>query len=86
MAGAVVEVEPYHPEPPKTLPADEFMNRTARTDPNGLVTTTLTEPGWWAVTATRAAGRHDHRGKAYPVRQRTTFWVAVEERPTDRAR
>jgi uncharacterized GH25 family protein len=73
-----VEVERYHPVPPKETPADEHVTRTARTDPNGVVTCTLTEPGWWGITVQRDAGTRERKGKAYPMRQRATLWVFVE--------
>jgi cobalt/nickel transport protein len=78
LAGALVEIEQYHPAPPARLPPDEHITRTARTDPNGVVTTTLTEPGWWCLTAQRLGGRREHAGKMYPVKQRITLWVMVD--------
>lgn len=77
----LVEIERYNATPPKELPADEFMTRTVKTDPGGVVTCDLPEAGWWCLTATRAAGTKDHDGKAVPVRQRSTFWVHVAEKP-----
>jgi hypothetical protein len=79
---ALVEVERYNPTAPAELPADEQITRTAKTGPLGVVTTSLPEAGWWCLTASRRAGRREHEGKMYPVRQRTTFWVFVDERPT----
>jgi cobalt/nickel transport protein len=79
-AGLLVEVEHYNPVPPKVLPSDEQITRTAKTDPNGVVTCSLPEAGWWAVTALRPGGQLRRQGQDYPVRQRTTFWVYVEER------
>jgi cobalt/nickel transport protein len=76
--GTLVEVEHYNPTPPARLPPDEQITRTAKTDPNGVVTTTLAEPGWWALTALRAGGMQDRNGQAYPVRLRTTHWVFVD--------
>ena len=78
LVGALVEVEHYNPVPPKRLPPDEHITRTARTDPNGVVTATLTEPGWWALTAQRLNGHREHAGKMFPVRQRATLWVFVD--------
>jgi len=78
LAGALVEVERYNPAAPKRLPPDEHITRTARTDPNGVVTATLTEPGWWALTAQRLNGQREHLGKSFPVRQRSTLWVFVD--------
>jgi cobalt/nickel transport protein len=78
--GALVEIERYNATPPKDLPADEFITRTGRADPNGVATTTLTEPGWWCLTAQRDGGKRQHDGKMYPVKQRTTFWVYVDEK------
>jgi cobalt/nickel transport protein len=81
LSGALTEVERYHPTPPKELPADEQITHTARTDPNGVVTATLTEPGWWCLTTQRDGGSRDHDGKACPVRRRSTLWVFVDEKP-----
>lgn len=81
LAGALVEIEPYHAAPPKTLPADEHRTLTAKTDPNGVVTCTLTEPGWWCLTAQRKAGQKDHDGKAAALWQRATLWVFVDDKP-----
>jgi cobalt/nickel transport protein len=78
LAGALVEIERYNPQAPKELPADEQITHTAKTDPNGVVTCTLTEPGWWCVTAQRDGGKKDRGGKDYPVKQRSTLWVWVD--------
>jgi uncharacterized GH25 family protein len=80
LAGALVEVERYNGSPPEKLPPDEQITRTVRTDPNGVVTATLPEAGWWCLTTTRSAGTHPREGKTYPLRQRYTFWVFVDER------
>lgn len=77
--GALVEIERYNPTPPKELPPDEQITRTAKTDPNGVVTTTLPEPGWWCLAASRDGGKKEREGKSYPVRQRAIFWVHVEQ-------
>jgi cobalt/nickel transport protein len=76
--GTLIEVERYNAAPPRELPPDEQITRTLRTDPNGVATTTLTDPGWWALTASRAAGTRPRGGKDYPVRQRTSMWVFVD--------
>lgn len=80
-AGALVEIERYNAEPPSQLPSDEFVTRTARTDPNGVVTTSLPEAGWWAITANRSAGQRARQGQMYPVLQRTTLWIPVAPAP-----
>jgi cobalt/nickel transport protein len=82
LGAAMVEIEHYNPKPPGELPPDEQITRTARTDPNGVVTCTLTEPGWWCVTTQRDGGQQEHKGKAHPVRQRATIWVFVDEKVT----
>lgn len=79
-AGLEIEIEHYNPMAPRVLPPDEQITRTAKTDPNGVVTCTLTEPGWWGITAQRDGGMRAHNGKAYPLRQRATFWVFVDEK------
>jgi cobalt/nickel transport protein len=78
LAGVLVEIERYNPAAPRRLPPDEHITRTAKTDPNGVVGATLTEPGWWCLTAQRDQGRREHDGKTYPVRQRTSLWVFVD--------
>jgi uncharacterized GH25 family protein len=82
LAGALVEVERYNatPQAEKDLPPDEQITRTAKTDPNGVVTATLPEAGWWCLTASREAGEREHDGKKYPLRRRTTLWVFVDEK------
>ena len=80
LSGGMVEVERYNSNPPAALPADEHITRTAKTDPNGVVTCTLSEPGWWGITARRDAGTMERNGKTYPVRQRITLWVHVDEK------
>jgi cobalt/nickel transport protein len=80
LEAAQVEAERYNPTPPKELPPDEHITRTAKTDPNGVVTVTFTEPGWWAITALRDGSRRERDGKMVPVRQRATLWVHVDDR------
>jgi cobalt/nickel transport protein len=80
LTAALVEIERYSAVPLKELPPDEQITRTAKTDPNGVVTATLTEPGWWCLTAQRDGGQHERDGKKYPVRQRSTFWIYVDDK------
>ncbi len=82
LPGALVEVERFNAARPAKLPPDEFRTLTARTGPGGVVTVGLPEAGWWSVTAQRDGGRREHKGKAYPVRERATLWVWVDERIT----
>jgi cobalt/nickel transport protein len=78
-AGVLVEIEHYNPSPPKELPPDEHITRTAKTAPHGVVTCTFTEAGWWCLTAQVTSGKKQERdGKSYPVRRRTTMWVFVD--------
>jgi cobalt/nickel transport protein len=77
-AGAHVEVERYNAEPPKELPPDEQITRTVKADPNGVATCTLTEAGWWSLTAQQDGGLREREGKKYPVRRRATLWVPVD--------
>ncbi len=67
--GVAVEVERYNTTPPKELPPDEQITRTARTSRAGDAVVTLTEPGWWGVTAVRDRDK---------VRHRCTVWVSVD--------
>ncbi len=76
-----VEIERYNATPPKELPADEFLTRTVKTDPNSVVTCDLPETGWWCLTAARTIGTKDHDGKMVPVHDRSTFWVHVADKP-----
>jgi uncharacterized GH25 family protein len=76
----LVEVEHYNPLPPPVLPPDEQITRTVKTDPNNVLTCTLTAAGWWCITAQRDGGKRQHEGTTYPVRERATFWVYVDER------
>jgi cobalt/nickel transport protein len=85
LAGAVVEIERYNPAPPKELPPDEHITRTTKTDSNGVVTYTLTDAGWWSLTAQTDGGKREHKGKTYPVRQRATLWVFVDAKATPKS-
>lgn len=80
LAGALVEVERYNPVAPKELPPDEQITRAVKTDPGGVATCTLTESGWWSVTAHRDGGTREREGKKYPVLRRATLWVFVDEK------
>ncbi len=77
-AGAIVEIEHYHATPPAMLPPEEHITRTAKTDPNGVLTCTLTDAGWWCLTARRDGGVKQHDGMEYPLRQRSSLWVFVD--------
>jgi uncharacterized GH25 family protein len=79
---ATVEFEHYNPTPPKELPPEEQMTRSVKTGPGGVATGTLAEPGWWGVTAylDKPTTEREHEGKKYPVRERGTFWVPVDEK------
>jgi cobalt/nickel transport protein len=81
LAGSLVEVERYNARPPRPLPPDEQITRTVRTDPNGIVTCTLTDPGWWCITAQRSGSEQERNGKRYRVRHRATLWVFVNAHP-----
>jgi uncharacterized GH25 family protein len=69
--GAAVEVEHFNPQPPKQLPPDEHTTYTARTDDNGIMASTLPDPGWWAVTAIRPTDKRIDR---------CTFWIYVDDK------
>jgi cobalt/nickel transport protein len=79
-AGLPVEIERYNSSPPKNLPPDEQITRTVKPDSNQVLTCTLTEPGWWAITAQHGIGKLPRNGKEYPLRRRTTLWVFVDEK------
>lgn len=64
-----VEVEKYNPTAPKELPADEFVTRTAITSRTGTAVVTLSEAGWWGITAVKDGEK---------VRNRCTLWVRVD--------
>lgn len=66
---APVEVERYNPAPPKALPADEFVTRTHRTSRTGTAVVTLSETGWWGITAVNVGQNAEHR---------CTLWVHVD--------
>ena len=78
--GAFIEIERYNATPPRKLPSDEQITRTVKTDGNGVLTCTLTDPGWWSITAQREGGQMAREGKKYTLRQRTTLWVYVDEK------
>src|SRR5262249_35908520 len=80
LAGALVEIERYNPASPKELHPDEQITRAAKTDPNGIVTCTLTDPGWWCIAAHYDGEKINHNGKMSPLRKRAIIWVFVDEK------
>lgn len=66
-----VEVEKYNPTPPKALPPDEQVTRTARTSKSGEAVVTLDSAGWWGITAVDATTSSEDR---------VTLWVHVDEK------
>jgi cobalt/nickel transport protein len=81
----LAEIERYNAEPPRALPPDEHITHAVKTDPNGTATCTLPEPGWWCLTAIRRypaeakAPTRERDGKQYPVIERATLWVYVDD-------
>lgn len=76
--GVEIEVEKYNESPPSRLPEDEFITRTSRTAPGGVLTTTLDEPGWWLLHASVSSGtRRDAQGTEYPLVVSATLSVYV---------
>jgi uncharacterized GH25 family protein len=79
------EIERYNTGAPKILPPDEQITRTGKTDQNGVATCTLPESGWWALTGLRTSVGDpkmlEHDGKMYSLRERSTLWVYVDEKP-----
>ena len=55
-----------------------MVTRAARTDPNGVVTFTLDEPGWWVIAASAPARTVLRNGTQVPLVERALFWVRVE--------
>ena len=82
LAWSLVEVERYNIQPPERLPPDEQITRTCKSDPNGVVTCSLPEAGWWAITAQRPGPARVRDGKRYQTRERATLWVFVDKNPT----
>ncbi|MBV9123047.1 MAG: DUF4198 domain-containing protein [Planctomycetes bacterium] len=79
LSGGLVEIEHANPVPPRELPPDEQITRAAKTDPNGIVSYTLPEAGWWCLTALKEGEpMKDSQGKTVPLLRRATFWVYVD--------
>jgi len=78
--GVIAEVERYNEVAPAegSLPPDEQITRRVKADPNGVLTATLHDPGWWAITTITDGGTRDHDGKPRAVRRRATLWVHVD--------
>jgi len=79
LEGAAVEVERYNASPPASLPESEFITRTARTAPGGLIATTLDAPGWWAITVSQRRGSRKRGEADSPLTLRATLWVYAGE-------
>ncbi len=80
LPGAIVEIERYNAKPTKPNEDDELITFRTQTDALGMLTCTLPDPGWWAVTVTRPAGNYEVNGKEYPIKQRMTIWVHVHDK------
>ena len=80
LKNSVVEFERYHPAPPKDLPIDELITFKTKTDSQGVVTVSFPHPGWWSLTTQHDAGTHERAGKKYPLRQRATLWLYIDEK------
>jgi cobalt/nickel transport protein len=80
--GALVDVERYNPDPPKRedLPADEQITRQMKTDPNGIATCTLPDPGWWVITVTMDGGTEKRDAREFKIKKRSTLLVFVENK------
>jgi cobalt/nickel transport protein len=79
LADAEVQIEPWHAEPPREIPADDaFVTQVVRTDINGYFICTLSRPGWWGMSALAEDGRREKDGRQWPVIRRATLWVQVE--------
>jgi cobalt/nickel transport protein len=85
MAGSLVEIERYNARPPERLPPDELITRTCKTDPNGVVTCSLSEAGWWCITVQRAGPPQLRNGKRYPMKERALLWVFVDKSQPSKA-
>jgi len=68
-----VEVERYNATPPKVIPPDELVTAVSRTSRTGTAVVTLSEAGWWCITATKDGEKAQHR---------CTLWVYVDPSPT----
>jgi uncharacterized GH25 family protein len=78
--GATVEVERYNAKPGIKAGEDEFVTRSSRTAPGGVLTATLDEAAWWAVTVSVRHGTEVGEDKQErPVLLRSTLWVHVGE-------
>jgi uncharacterized GH25 family protein len=86
LANCLVEIEHYNSEAPEKLPPDEQITRAAKTDPNGVATATLADPGWWCIAAQCDGGTAMHEGKPFPVRKRAILWVHVDKKPSHKSK
>jgi cobalt/nickel transport protein len=75
-----IEIERYNAMPPKELPEDELITFKTRFDRSGVFTFAFPDAGWWCFTAQRNGGMHERKGKEFPLRQRLTMWVHVEDK------
>lgn len=81
LVDAEVEIEKYHARPPERIPEDEaLITRVVKTDVNGYIVVTLTEPGWWALNVQAEDGAKEKDGKRWPLIRRAQFWLYVSEK------
>jgi hypothetical protein len=66
----------------KNVPADGLITVKTSTNPNGVFTIAFPEPGGWGTTVSWQEKDRGwtEAGKRGPLRERTTFWVLVDEK------
>ncbi len=79
LEGESVEIERYNSRPPMKLPETEFITRSLRSGPGGLIAATLDEPGWWAISVSKVHGVVQQGERDFPLILRATIWVYVGE-------
>ncbi len=81
VVGVEVEIERFLNEPPKDLPPEPMITRVVVTDPNGVFTCTLPDPGWWLCAAyVKDVGKFAKDGREYTRNALAGIWIHVEKK------
>lgn len=82
LAGATILIEEFLEHIPAVadLPAEPFITREVKTDPNGVFSHTLPRAAWWVLAAeVEDAGQIVRDGVTYDLNGLTALWIKIDK-------
>lgn len=83
VSGAEIEIEQFLTRVPRVedLPPEPLITKVVVTDPNGVFSHTLPNPGWWICAAhVENLGEVTRDGQTYTLSPLAGIWIHVEEK------